>query len=235
MAVHGRVWQPAEKRVKVGHWQLKMTMAITGLIMLAFVFVHMLGNLKIFDSRDIYNGYSKWLREAFTPLLPYEGLLWIVRIVLGLCLVLHVWAAFSVWSRSTANSGEGRPRSLDGYFAKLMMPTGLVLLLFVVLHLLDLTIGAAVAPATFQEADTNFYAATNMIASLERPGMAVFYLVVLLALAIHLAHGVELAFNDMGVTGATARAWIKPIGMIVAILILVGDAAVVLSANLGAV
>ena len=90
-------------------------------------------------------------------------------------------------------------------------------------------------PASFQHPDEQFYAATNMIASLDRPVMAVFYLIVLLALAIHLAHGFELAINDLGVTSSSWRKWMRAIGILLAILILVGDAAVVLSANLGAV
>ncbi|MDO5034200.1 MAG: succinate dehydrogenase cytochrome b subunit [Actinomycetaceae bacterium] len=210
-------------------------MSITGLIMLAFVFVHMLGNLKIFDSHESYNAYSKWLREAFMPLLPYEGLLWIARLVLGACLLIHVVSALIVWKRSLENKGAGRPRGMSAYFAKLMLPTGAVLLLFVVLHLLDLTIGKLVAPAQFQEPDSKFYAATNMIASLDRPVMAAFYIFMLLALAIHLAHGFELAFNDLGVTGVSARKWLRLIGIVIAVLILVGDAAVVFSASFGVV
>ncbi|MDK7144063.1 MULTISPECIES: succinate dehydrogenase cytochrome b subunit [Actinomycetaceae] len=235
MTVHGRVWQPREKAQVFPTWAAKLAMSITGLVMLAFVFVHMLGNLKIFASHEDYNAYSKWLREAFTPLLPYEGLLWIARIVLGACLLIHVLCALLVWRRSRANTANARPKGLSGYFAKMMLPTGIVLLAFVFVHILDLTVGALVQPASFQHPDEQFYAATNMIASLDRPVMAVFYLIVLLALAIHLAHGFELAINDLGVTSSSWRKWMRLLGILLAILILVGDAAVVLSANLGAV
>lgn len=235
MTVHGRVWQPVEKPPKVANWQLKIAMAITGLIMGLFVFVHMVGNLKIFISHEEYNAYSQWLREAFQPLLPYEGLLWIARIVLGASLLIHVVAALMVWSRSRHNHGKAQPKRGKGWLAKLMLPTGLVILLFVLLHLFDLTIGKWVAPPEFRHPDPEFHAATNMIASLDRPVMAALYILVLLAIAIHLAHGVELAINDLGTTSATARTWARIIGMVLGILILVGDAAVVLTANLGVV
>lgn len=235
MTVHGRVWQPNVKNPQIANWQLKIAMAITGLIMVAFVFVHMLGNLKIFSSHESINTYSQWLREAFMPLLPYEGLLWIARIVLGACLLIHVVAAFMVWSRSRSNQGSAKPRHSKGWFAKLMLPTGLVLLVFIVLHLLDLTIGKLVAPEGFRHPDPEFHAATNLIASLDRPVMAGFYLFMLLALAIHFAHGIELAINDLGTTSEKGRNVARIIGMIVALLVLVGDAMVVLSANLGVV
>lgn len=235
MTVHGRVWRPNVKNPRIANWQLKIAMAITGLIMVAFVFVHMLGNLKIFSSHESINTYSQWLREAFMPLLPYEGLLWIARIVLGACLLIHVVAAFMVWSRSRSNQGSAKPRHSKGWFAKLMLPTGLVLLVFIVLHLLDLTIGKLVAPEGFRHPDPEFHAATNLIASLDRPVMAGFYLFMLLALAIHFAHGIELAINDLGTTSEKGRNVARIIGMIVALLVLVGDAMVVLSANLGVV
>lgn len=235
MTVHGRVWQPNVKSPRIANWQLKVAMAITGLIMVAFVFIHMLGNLKIFSSHESINTYSQWLREAFMPLLPYEGLLWIARIVLGACLLIHVVAAFMVWSRSRGNQAAAKPRHTKGWLAKLMLPTGLVLLVFVVLHILDLTVGKLVAPAGFRHPDPQFHAATNVIASLDRPVMAVFYLFMLLALAIHFAHGIELAINDLGTTSEKGRSVARIIGLIVAVLVLVGDAAVVLSANLGVV
>ncbi|MDO5049747.1 MAG: succinate dehydrogenase cytochrome b subunit [Actinomycetaceae bacterium] len=235
MTVHGRIWQPNAKTVRIANWQLKTAMAITGLIMAAFVLVHMLGNLKIFSSAQEYNAYSQWLREAFTPLLPYEGLLWLARLVLGACLAIHVIAALMVWARSRGNSGNARVRHRKGWLAKLMLPTGAVLLLFVVLHILDLTVGKLVAPSQFQHPDPQFHAAANLVASLDRPVMAGFYLFMLLALAIHLTHGIELAINDLGTTSETGRKWARIIAMATAVLILVGDAAVVLSANLGVV
>ena len=105
-----------------------------------------------------------------------------------------------VWSRSRSNQGSAKPRHSKGWFAKLMLPTGLVLLVFIVLHLLDLTIGKLVAPEGFRHPDPEFHAATNLIVSLDRPVMAGFYLFMLLALAIHFAHGIELAINDLGTT-----------------------------------
>ncbi|MDO5719326.1 MAG: succinate dehydrogenase cytochrome b subunit [Actinomycetaceae bacterium] len=236
MTIHGRVWSPRDTSPpRPSNWVLKATMSVTGIIMAAFVLIHMLGNLKIFSSHTAFNAYSQWLREVLYPLLPYEGLLWIARLTLGLCLAAHVWAALVVWMRSRRNSAGGRPRGVDGWLAKLMLPTGLVILAFVVIHILDLTIGRLVAPVEFQHPDPQFHAAANLVASLDRPVMAILYLTVLIAVALHVAHGIQLAVNDLGATSQRLRVSARIVGYILALLILVGDSAVVLSAHLGVV
>lgn len=236
MTIHGRVWSPNDTSPpRPPHWVLKVAMSVTGLIMAAFVLIHMVGNLKIFGSHESFNAYSQWLREAFQPLLPYEGLLWIARFTLATCLIIHVWAALTVWARSRQNRGAGRPRGLHGWLAKFMLPTGIVILGFVVVHLLDLTIGKLVAPENFQHPDPQFHAAANLIASLERPAMAILYLTVLLAIALHLAHGIELAVNDLGGSSPRLLKVARIVGYVLALLLVVGDSAVVLSAHLGVV
>lgn len=234
MTIHGRVWSPRDTSPpRPPHWVLKVAMSVTGVIMAAFVLVHMLGNLKIFSSHSAFNAYSQWLREALYPLLPYEGLLWIARLTLGLCLLIHVWAAAVVWMRSRRSRAQGRPRGRDGWLAKLMLPTGLVILGFVIIHILDLTVGRVVAPAEFQHPDPQFHAAANLVASLDRPIMAILYLTVLIAIALHVAHGIQLAINDLGGTSERLRTIGRIVGYVLALLILVGDSAVVLSAHLG--
>jgi len=74
-------------------------MAVTGTVMAAFVAVHMVGNLKAFMGPEAYNSYAAWLRSVLYPLLPHEGLLWIMRAVLAACLVLHIAAGVDLWRR----------------------------------------------------------------------------------------------------------------------------------------
>ena len=71
----------------------KMLMAVTGVVFLLFVLLHMYGNLKAFTGHDAYNDYAEHLRTLGEPMLPYSGFLWVLRIVLIVALVLHVWAA----------------------------------------------------------------------------------------------------------------------------------------------
>src|ERR1700735_5478852 len=71
----------------------KVVMAVTGVVLVGFVIAHMLGNLKIFSGPNEINAYSRFLREVGHPEFGYGQLLWIVRIVLLICVVLHVTAA----------------------------------------------------------------------------------------------------------------------------------------------
>lgn len=86
-------------------------MAVTGWVFALFVAVHMVGNLKAYAGADDYNAYALWLRTAFAPLLPYEGLLWILRVVLLVSLVLHVGAGLLLWVRGRRHRGPHRRRA----------------------------------------------------------------------------------------------------------------------------
>src|SRR5208282_6477892 len=80
----------------------KVVMAITGVVLVGFVIAHMLGNLKIFSGPDEINAYSRFLREVGSPALAYGQLLWMVRIVLLICVALHVTAALQLSRMSWA-------------------------------------------------------------------------------------------------------------------------------------
>lgn len=79
---------------------LKMLMAVTGLIFIVFVLLHMYGNLKAFAGHDGYNDYAEHLRTLGETMLPYSGFLWALRAVLIVALVLHVWAALKLTFRA---------------------------------------------------------------------------------------------------------------------------------------
>ncbi|MDO4252098.1 MAG: succinate dehydrogenase cytochrome b subunit [Rothia sp. (in: high G+C Gram-positive bacteria)] len=198
--------QPASQQ-KIGPGWLnnalaKYLMALTGLIFGLFVLVHMFGNLKVYTGAEHFNDYALWLRTLLEPFLPYEGFLWIFRTVLLLCLLAHLYCAWLITARAKARRGPHRRKGLQGFSsftARTMPVTGLILLLFIIFHLLDLTAGVAVAPETFQHANpTGSYAYQNLIASFQRPWAAAVYLLAMITLFLHLAHGLYAAVNDLG-------------------------------------
>lgn len=191
---------------------LKTTMAVTGTVMALFVVVHMVGNLKALAGPESYNGYAAWLREAFYPLLPVEGLLWVIRVVLAACVLAHVWAGTTLWLRGRAARGPFRRVAMRrrALATRSMLTTGAVVAVFVVVHLLDLTVGVLVAPSTYTapthvEGELTVSAYENLVASLSRPQMAFFYSGVMLALGTHLAQGLWNVVIDLGGTGARLR------------------------------
>lgn len=212
---------------------LKLTMAVTGWIFAAFVGIHMYGNLKAFVGAEAYNSYSFWLRHALYPLLPEEGLLWIMRVVLAIALVAHVGASAILWARGRRFRGPHRRASYGAWAARSMPWTGLFLLAFIVFHLLDLTLGIF-GPATYQAATaTESFAYQNTVASLARPLAGAFYFLAMAALAAHLAHGLWTTANDVGVTGRRARHTWKVIAYLLAVVIAAGNASLPIAIWLG--
>ena len=90
---------------------LKILMAVSGLIMVGYLLLHMYGNLKIFAGQEAFDGYAHHLRTFGEPMLPYEGLLWIVRVVLLGAIIAHVYSAATLWKRNKRAAGYvGRKR-----------------------------------------------------------------------------------------------------------------------------
>src|SRR6478736_3432977 len=77
----------------------KAIMAVSGLIMLLYLVVHMVGNLKIFFGSGEFNHYAHWLRTLGEPFLHYEWALWIIRVVLVVAVVAHAAAAYQLSRR----------------------------------------------------------------------------------------------------------------------------------------
>src|ERR1700758_4691466 len=87
----------------------KVVMAVTGLVLIGFVIAHMLGNLKIFLGAAAIDAYAVFLRTMGEPLVPYGGMLWVVRILLLGCVALHITAAVQL----TRMSWAARPHGYD--------------------------------------------------------------------------------------------------------------------------
>lgn len=111
--------------------------------------------------------------------------------------------------------------------ARTMLPGGAVILVFIVVHLLDLTIGAALQSSTFTPPDGDqFYAYENLVASFQRPWMAIFYSVCMLIIAFHVEHGWRTILQDVGVTGRRFRTFWVVLGGLLALAIILGNATI---------
>jgi succinate dehydrogenase / fumarate reductase, cytochrome b subunit len=199
----------------------KAVMAVTGIVLFGFVLVHMLGNLKLYEGSQVLNSYARFLRTMGTPAVPPSGLLWIARAILLVAVVLHMWAAWQVtqMSRTARPQAYARRDFVEAsYASRTMRWGGVILLLFVVYHLLDLTFGA-VNPS-FREGDVYH----NVVASFSVWWVSAFYVVAQVALGFHLYHGLWSLFQSLGWNHprfnrwrrgfATAFAWIITVGNI---------------------
>ena len=174
----------------------KYLMAVSGIVGLGYVFAHMVGNLKLYQSAESFNGYAEFLRRLLYPIAPERAVLNLLRVVLVVALVVHVVAAYqlTMMNRRARPERYQAPRDyvIADFAARTMRWTGVVVLLFLAYHLADLTWGW-VNPAP--SGSTPF---EKVVASFSVPWVAAFYLVANLALAAHLFHGVWSLFQSMG-------------------------------------
>lgn len=193
-------------------------MAVSGLLFIAFVLMHMYGNLKAFGGHDSYNTYAEHLRTFGEPILPREGLLWILRLGLIVALIAHVASALALWHRAgTARSTKyvAKKNLGSSFSSRTMRWGGITLLLFVVWHLLHFTI-VKINPAGGETNDPY----NLVVDSFQEWWMTILYLVAMAALGLHLHHGTWSSLQTLGWTSsAAARTRAKVAGWVVAIVI----------------
>ncbi|MBB6628886.1 succinate dehydrogenase cytochrome b subunit [Nocardioides sp. KIGAM211] len=197
---------------------LKLLMAVSGLIFIGFVLLHMYGNLKAFSGHDAYNEYADHLRTIGEPMLPREGLLWLIRTVLIVSLVVHVSSAVALWRRSgqarTVKYHVKKNRS-SSFSSRFMRWGGLTILVFLVWHLLNFTIGKVNVQGGATNDPYNL-----LVDSFDVWWLTLIYLVAMAALGLHLHHGVWSSAQTLGLTNnAKARRNAKTLGWIVAVVI----------------
>lgn len=215
---------------KTGPWPLrfwrsavgkKWVMAVTGIMMLGFVLGHMLGNLKMYLGPTQLNHYAEWLHTVGEPALPEDVFLWIMRTGLIVAVGLHIVSA----AQLTAMNRRSRPvryKSHRDYIAanfasRTMRWTGIIILLFLLWHLADLTFGWA-NPDFVKK---NVY--DNVVYSLERWPVALLYIVANVALAFHIFHGAWSMFQSLGINNPRWNSARKGFAAGFAALILIGN------------
>ena len=202
-------------------------MAVSGLIMIGFLLAHMYGNLKIYAGPQAFDEYSHHLRVLGEPMLPYGGALWIIRIVLLVSIVAHVYSAATLWRRDRrARGGTSRYVSKKGrkgvqrtYASFTMRWGGIVVLLFVIYHLLQLTLHL-VGPGDGGPDNSPY---VRVVSGFQVWWLVVFYTIALLAVGFHIRHGVWSALTTLGAnTSATARRRLNVLAYVIAIAITFG-------------
>jgi succinate dehydrogenase / fumarate reductase cytochrome b subunit len=204
----------------------KYAMAITGIVLLGFVFFHMVGNLKMYLGPDEFNHYAAFLRRLLVPILPENVALWLMRLGLLGALLLHIHAAYSltVMNRKARSVKYQSPRDyqIASFASRTMRWTGIIVFLFLLWHLADLTLGwvnATGGDGEFVKDDVY----GNVVRSLERVPVAALYIVANIALGIHLFHGVWSLFQSMGWSNPRFNKWRRWFATGFATVIVVGN------------
>jgi succinate dehydrogenase / fumarate reductase cytochrome b subunit len=207
----------------------KVVMAVTGLLMVLFVIGHLLGNLSIFAGPNGINSYAQHLHE----LAP---LVWGTRIVMGVSVVLHVILALVI----TTENWAAKPtkyavkRSLRATFAgKTMIWTGIIIAVFVGYHLLQFTFRVTPGLTLGQDLEGRFDVFTMVANSFVVPLIAIVYVVAMVALFLHLSHGIQSTFQTIGVANAKLLPRFGRLGNWASVIFLVGFGAIPLTILFG--
>ena len=198
----------------------KALMAVSGIVLLVFVLLHMIGNLKYFQGAEALNHYAHWLREMGAPALPHSGALCIVRVILLVAISIHVLATIQL----TVRNWRARP---IGYHrltpqestpaSRTMRWTGVAILLFIVYHLLHLTWGTA--HSDFVAGDVHH----NLVAGFRIWWVSAIYIAAQIALALHLWHGAWSLFQSLGWNHPRFNRWRNYLAWTLAIVIAGGN------------
>ncbi|CAN5664939.1 succinate dehydrogenase cytochrome b subunit [soil metagenome] len=200
---------------------LKLLMAASGLVFVVFVLLHMYGNLRAFSGHDAYNEYAEHLRTIGEPMLPHAGFLWVLRLVLVGSLAVHVYCAVTLWRRAR----KARPvkyvvkkNKHSTYASHLMRWGGLTLLVFIVWHLLNFSIGKVNVSGGATNDPYNL-----LVDSFSVWWLTIIYLLAMAMLGAHLHHGFWSSMQTIGWTNSVrSRARAKQVGLVVALIITVG-------------
>jgi succinate dehydrogenase / fumarate reductase, cytochrome b subunit len=200
---------------------LKFIMSLTGLLLVGFLFMHMLGNLQFFLGPEAINRYAALLQSL-------GELLWFARLVILTTLIIHIVTAI----RLKLINLSARP---DNYLynntvqatiaSRWMLTSGFIILLYVTGHLAHFTLGLLL-PEYFHLADpvdpSRHDVYTMILRGFQNPVVSWFYIIAMIGLAFHLSHGIASALQTLGLNHSRYFAIIQLAGFYLAILIALG-------------
>jgi succinate dehydrogenase / fumarate reductase cytochrome b subunit len=206
---------------------LKVLMALTGVVLFGFVVAHVSGNLLIFAGPEAMKHYAELLRFSMTAL-------WTARIVLVSSVVLHIVSAVKLYQRRSAARpvpyGLKNPHG-STYAARTMIWSGPILAAFIVYHLLHFTFGLSAVHPDFKHMDPYH----NVVVGFQNKGVALAYIVAMLALGIHLSHGVWSLLQTIGVNRPNWERALRRLAVMFGVVVCAGFISIPLAVLFGIV
>jgi succinate dehydrogenase / fumarate reductase, cytochrome b subunit len=205
----------------------KILMVASGVPLLLFLLIHLVGNLQVFAGSEALNHYAHFLHSKPAMVISFR---------LGLLVLFAVHMFFSI--QLTLENRAARPvayykeSTLKATLAsRTMIWSGLVLGIFIVYHLAHLT-ARVTGPVDFMTAEgPDVY--RNVIASFSNPAIALLYVFGQIALFFHLTHAFASAFQTLGLNDKSYTPAIECASKSYAILIAGGNLAIVLAVFTG--
>jgi succinate dehydrogenase / fumarate reductase cytochrome b subunit len=188
-------------------------MAGSGAVLFGFVVAHMVGNLQVYLGPHALNAYAEKLRAV-------PALLWAARLGLLAAVGLHVWSAWSLTRMSRAArpvAYRARENRESTYASRTMRWGGVIVLLFIVYHLMHLTLGNA--HPSFVHGDV-FH---NFVVGFQSVAVSGFYIAAMIALGFHLYHGVWSMMQTLGLSHPRYDRLRHTFATLVAVVVVAGN------------
>ena len=209
-------------------------MAVTGLVGIGFVLGHMYGNLKIFIGPEYFQEYAEGLRALGAPVFGHTHVLWIMRLVLLACVILHVWAAYTLYqdSNHARSTNYAQHKTLQATFASLYIRVGgTIILIFLIFHLAQFTWGTLGISPDFVYGEVYNNVVLGFQSYFYLP--AIFYLIVMVILGFHIYHGAWSMFQTLGLNNKNYTHALRTLSLALAIIIAGGFSVVPLAVIFG--
>lgn len=213
----------------------KYIMALTGGALVLFTIGHMAGNLSFLLGRNQINAYANFLHST-------GELLWVARIGLLVMIVLHIWAAISLSAANKAARpvGYAEQKALgSSYASRTMLMSGLIIFCFVVYHLLHFTAQVPAVNLTGKDFGTMLDPEGRkdvygmIVTGFSNPAVAIFYMIGVGLLSLHLSHGIASLFQSLGFRSKGYAPLINRMGTVIAVVLILGYWSIPLSVLTG--
>ena len=193
----------------------KVIMAVTGVILVGFVVVHLIGNLQLYLGPEAINHYAVFLRTFL-----HGAGIWIFRAVMLTAVGLHVWAATTLtlddWAARPQRYRLWKPKA-STYASRTLRWGGVMLALFIVYHLLHFTIGSA--NPDFREGDVYH----NVVVGFRVWWASAIYIVAMIMLGLHLDHGIWSLFQTLGLQHPRYKRIVRGLARVLALVVVIGN------------
>ncbi len=222
--------QPAPTPRAATFWHnsigVKAAMSVTGLVLALFLVEHVVGNLLIYGGAGVIDGFARALDAR-----ALVWLVWLVRVVLAVAFLVHAVSGVALYleKRRARPVPYARRRDVQATLpSRLMIWTGLVILVFVVLHLLHMAIG--VLHPDFHALDHPY---ENVVTAFRHVAVSVGYVVAMLALGLHLWHGLYSMFTSVGLRRPRFTPGVRSGAALVATILALGFASIPVAVLVG--
>ena len=205
----------------------KIVMAVTGVILFAFVIGHLLGNLQVYEGPAKLNAYGAFLHSI-------GEFLWPVRTILLIAVALHIIATVQLALRKKRARPIGYSRKqaiASSYASRTMYWSGPIVLAFIIFHLLHLTAGYIHPGAAYIEGDVYH----NVVSGFQVWWVSLSYIVAISLLGLHLRHGLWSMLQSVGINQPKYTAALKTTALVIALVIVLGYISIPISVLLGLV